>query len=135
MIVLVCGMPRSASTWSYNVCRALAEAAGKRLHAASGLYEADQFPDPAGFAPAADEVLLLKCHHPPAPVLHAAVAGGGAIDRIVFTVRDPRAAAASLTQTFGTSFKNAAREIQRSLLIWDLLRDRGAGLLLCPMRA
>ena len=128
--VLVSGMPRSGSTWSYRAVRLLVEAAGLSFDPASGVLG-----DGAGVAarltaalpPGPDHVLVLKCHFPDRATLDRAAAG----DLVnVYTWRDPRSVVASLRRTFGTSFKNAVRFAHRALAIHDCLRGDPSALVI-----
>ena len=134
MIIFVCGMPRSASTWSYNVCRKAVAAAGRKLHPLSGLYTQETLPPEEDLVTATDEVLLLMIHFLDAALLERIDNGQW---RAVYTVRDPRDATVSLMRTFNTSFKNSARQIHRSLLMWEYmaLNEIGTIVRYCKIRS
>lgn len=121
MIVIVSGMPRSGSTWSYNVCRQILDQAGMPLDPATGLYgDGGEIDEVVERGPAPGAALLVKCHIPGRRTVAAMKAGRL---RNIYTYRDPRDAVASLRRTFGTSFKNAVRVMHRWLRFIDDVAD------------
>lgn len=121
MIVVFSGMGRSGSTWSYNVVREIMRHAGIALDPESGLHDAGSAVDALVERGAAKgRPLLIKCHIPGLDTI-AAMAAGRVVN--IYTYRDPRDAAASISRTFGTSFKGAARWVHR----WLVYLDRVAG--------
>ena len=126
MIVLLSGMPRSASTWSYNVCRELCARAGLAIAPESGLYRTGEVAQRLAAGAAPGSALLVKCHFPPPEA--RALAAEGRIKNL-YTVRDPRDATASLMRTFGTGFKNSARQIERSLRLFEELEEKKGSLI------
>jgi hypothetical protein len=127
MIVLLSGMPRSASTWSYNVCRELCALRGLAVAPASGLYRTGEVSAPLAVGAAPGSALLVKCHFPPRAA-RALVAEGRL--KNLYTVRDPRDATASLMRTFGTGFRNSARQIERSLRLFEEWEQQKGSLIL-----
>jgi hypothetical protein len=117
VIVIVSGMPRSGSTWSYNVCRQILDQAGMPLDPATGLYgDGDEVDEIVARGPMPGAALLVKCHIPGRRTVAAMKAGRV---RNIYTYRDPRDAVASLRRTFGTSFRNSVRVIHRWLRFVD----------------
>lgn len=115
-IILCAGMPRSKSTWLYNVALKLANRGAK----ARGIYADTPAELEAEIASAGggDEVLVVKCHAPTAElVAFTRFLGGVAIT----SIRDPRDCAASLVETFGFSGADAVDAITRSIKALDRL--------------
>ncbi|MEZ5558739.1 MAG: sulfotransferase domain-containing protein [Pseudomonadales bacterium] len=103
MLILVYGLPKSASTFAAELCRDLARAAG---HDQEALREKYLGPDSGGGyvsnlpslvelagRMARDDLLVLKTHSPRMPELAALEADG--VLRTLVTYRDPRDAALS----------------------------------------
>ena len=108
--VLCAGLPRSASTWAFNVAAGLAEA-DNRWSQVTRLYSDDGLDDAAGTRMAEPGLVLIKTHAPSA-MLRCAFAWSGA--PVMLTVRDPRDSAASLMQQFGFAFEDAVRAVSSS---------------------
>ena len=108
--VLCAGLPRSASTWAFNVAAGLAEA-DSRWSQVTRLYSDDGLDDAAGTRMAEPGLVLIKTHAPSA-MLRCAFAWSGA--PVMLTVRDPRDSAASLMQQFGFAFEEAVRAVSSS---------------------
>jgi hypothetical protein len=107
MIVLVAGMPRSGSTFSFNVAREILRTRGTVYQEASE--------DVVGAACRSDGVdhLLIKAHKLDAPSLALARSGGM---RIIMTVRRAEDAVASLINTFDTVPETIALQVMRDWL-------------------
>ena len=113
LVVLCTGMPRSGSTWSYNVCRLLLEGTlgADKVRASyqeSGNADAylksrDQF----------DGSHVVKLHYP-GPGVMGAVHNG--LVKNICTSRHPMEAVASFREKFGMSLEVAARLIQKSMV-------------------
>ena len=89
MKILVCGMPRSMTTWAFNVLRELIAApGGQYLWIAPGSAEERAFVQ-------SDGLVLAKCHHFDRALAEAA-------DLVVYSYRDLRAAAVSYHRKFGS---------------------------------
>ena len=127
MIVAMCGMQRSASTWSYNVCREILQRAGLKIDPSSGQYSPEDLAEKASEGAAPNTALLLRSHWPHPTMIDRLKKGE---IRIVYTVRDPRDALASVMYTFENNFKNAVRDLERSLSFMDHLISNGGALLL-----
>jgi Sulfotransferase family len=119
MFVVCNGMPRSASTWSFNVAVAILRAVdpGALLH--TGYNE-----DPAAFlaqAPPGVRQIVLKCHSLP-PLLGALADAGAA--KLIYTFRDIADAAVSFMTMFGADFEHALAVMDGAL---DQLHAHGRG--------
>lgn len=90
MKILVCGMPRSMTTWAFNAIRELVRAPEARL-----LWIEPASPDEAVFAQSAGMV-IGKCHHFSPALAEAA-------DIVVYSYRDLRTAAVSAYRKFGAT--------------------------------
>ncbi len=110
MIVLVNGMVRSGSTWSYNVVLELLRRAlpDEPLHAGSNENLAAFLAD----SPHEAQHLVVKSHRLN-PVGRAMARTGAA--KLVFTVRDPWDATASSMRAFGHSFGQALWQVSMGL--------------------
>ena len=94
MVVVVAGMPRSGSTWSFNVARVALSSKGSALR----LMAADSLPEDVGmFIGHHARHLILKSHFPDAPVLNLlkTVAAKG-----IATLRDSAEASRSWEKAF-----------------------------------
>ena len=92
--ILVCGMPRSMTTWAFNAIRELVRAPEARL-----LWIEPASPDEAVFAQSAGMV-IGKCHHFSPALAEAA-------DIVVYSYRDLRTAAVSAYRKFGATGSRA----------------------------
>jgi hypothetical protein len=90
MKILICGMPRSMTTWALNVIRELVGSNVIQVHWVEPHLETSEL----GFASAQGSV-LAKCHHFSAQLATAA-------DVIVYSYRDLRTAAVSAQRKFGS---------------------------------
>ncbi len=129
MIVLCNGMPRSGSTWSFNVCLKLLRMADPRARICA------QFTHAPGdlidtLEPQCDH-LVLKSHG--LDCLSMAMSCSGAA-KVVYTHRDPYDAVASLMQMFQYTFEQAAEAIERALALYEFHRGHGQALIV-PYRA
>jgi hypothetical protein len=113
MIVFVAGMPRSGSTYAFNVARDASMRRGTLYQQAS--------PDFRTALDAAGRVdhVLIKAHE--ADELGIALAHQSAM-RVVCTVRRPEDAVASWMETFGSSEMDAIENIRRWLRFYAQLR-------------
>lgn len=119
MLVLCNGMPRSASTWSYNVAMALLRLTGEEVH--------------GGY----DENLHRFLRTLPPSSLHAVVklhsldgAGVGLAQvhaaKVIYTWRDLADATASYMAMFGTDFDRVLAIMSSSLDLYQHHRRNGA---------
>ena len=121
MIVLCTGMARSGSTWSFNACKGVIESAFPNM-TALGLYGESVRTIIETDGGKSDHI-VLKCHH---------VADDGSrtlIERqqckLIYTYREPCAAAASGIAVFGHSFEFMVATIRQSLEFLDYQRRVG----------
>lgn len=107
MIVLLAGMPRSGSTFSFNVVRDVLRARGTIYQEASG--------DMAGAVRRSNgaQHVLLKCHAVDTPSMELAKAGAA---RIIITIRRIEDALASWITTFEELPEDAAIDTMRNWL-------------------
>lgn len=87
--ILVCGMPRSMTTWTFNVVSALLADAPKTLWIEPASAEENLFANAEG-------IVLAKCHHYSDLLAHAATL-------ILYSYRDIRMAAVNYRRKFGSS--------------------------------
>jgi hypothetical protein len=120
MLVFCNGMPRSASTWSYNV------AVGLLRQATSGEvfggYDENLHRFLRGL-PASAAHAVLKCHSLDATGTGIAQLGGA---RVVYTWRNLADATASFMTMFGLSFDRAIAVMSSSLDLYRRHRRNGA---------
>ncbi|HEX4077345.1 MAG TPA: sulfotransferase [Rhizomicrobium sp.] len=119
MLVLCNGMPRSASTWSFNVVVKLLRAcAVGEVH---GGYDENvgRF---LKNSPACARHLVLKYHNED-PVGSRLVQAGAA--RAIYTRRDPADATVSFMTMFGVDFGRAVAVIADSLRMYRTMADLG----------
>lgn len=120
MIVLCNGMPRSASTWSFNVCRLLLQELRPRATLCARYHE--------NIAQAIDplcgsyEHVVLKCHTLDQRGREMCRAG---VARPVYTHRDPFDAIHSAMAMFQHTFDDALDSIRRSLELFEFHRANG----------
>jgi len=120
MIVLCNGMPRSASTWSFNVCRLLL----KDLRPDATLYgryheNLAEVIDP--LCGSYDHV-VLKCHTLDQRGREPCRSG---VARAIYTHRDPFDAIHSAMVMFRHSFEDALESIRRSMELFEFHRSTG----------
>lgn len=114
MIVLCNGMPRSASTWSFNVCRLLLQQLRPDATLCARYHE--------NLAEAIDPLrgsydhVVLKCHFLDQRGMELCQSG---IARAVYTHRDPFDAIYSLMIMFHHSFDDALDSVRRSLELFE----------------
>jgi hypothetical protein len=106
MIVVTLGVPGSASTWIFNVCRELLSADG--TVAAGFLHRDVDFAAPLAAGAAHT---LFKAHVLSRPMIEKLAALDA---RIFVTLRDPRDCVVSLLERFRYGFDRALREVMRS---------------------
>ena len=116
MLVLCNGMPRSASTWSFNVAMGLLRSTtGQQVH---GGFDENVARFLESVPPAADHI-VLKCHLLDG-VGRALVRTGAA--KVIYTWRDVADAVTSFLAMFGGGFDNALAVMESSLELYDLHR-------------
>lgn len=108
-IVVCLGLPRSGSTWVYNVARELLGRRYPEGPIACGF--SDDFSAPASTGPRAVRCFLIKAHNPTA---HFRALLGSTSVRLLISIRDPRDAVASLMQGFRLPFHDAAGAVYSS---------------------
>jgi hypothetical protein len=118
MLVFCNGMPRSASTWSFNVLVLLFRRLGRNVH--SG-YDENMHRFARDLPSAATDV-VLKCHSldPTATMLLQIGAA-----KVVYTWRDPADAIASFMEMFQTDFDHAFPVIAASIDLYHRHRRTG----------
>lgn len=97
MKILICGMPRSMTTWTFNVVSALLAEAPKSLWIEPASAEENQFANEGG-------IILAKCHHYSDLLAHAA-------SLILYSYRDIRTAAVSCRRKFGFECTRAQMDV------------------------
>lgn len=123
MLVICNGMPRSASTWSFNVVRELLSDGGAQSFCGydENLYRFFKS------APPETRDLILKCHSLD-PMGLALVRSGAA--KLIFTWRDPVDATASFMEMFEPDFERSLAIIKIALDLMSEHKKHGNGLLL-----
>jgi Sulfotransferase domain len=124
MLVICNGMPRSASTWSFNVAVALLRGSRRSDEVYSGYDE-----DIARFLesiPATAAHAVLKCHQ--LDTRGRATARSDA--KTIYTWRDPADAIVSCMRMFDYDFDNSLAVIDSSLQLYHFHREAGAALIL-----
>ena len=120
MIILCNGMPRSASTWSFNVCRLLLQELHPQATLCARYHE--------NIAEAMDPLrgsydhVVLKCHFLDERGRELCRAG---VARTVYTHRDPFDAIYSAMAMFHHTFEDALDSIRRSLELLEFHRASG----------
>lgn len=119
MLVLCNGMPRSASTWSYNVTMALLRHTAAEVH---GGYDENLHRFLCGL-PKSCVHAVLKCHS-----LDAAGLGLAQVQaaRVIYTWRDLADAAASFMTMFDVDFEHTIAVMSSSLDLYLHHRSNGA---------
>src|SRR5437016_1457023 len=107
MLVLCNGMPRSASTWTYNVTMALLGGTGRRVHGGYG----DRLVEFLKSAPPAEHLVVKSPFLTP---VGRALARTGAA-RVIYSWRDPADAIGSAMAVFGKPFDELLAVIDASL--------------------
>lgn len=107
MIVIVGGMPRSGSTFSFNIVRELLLARGTVAWASDNVLPQPQVLE-------ATEHFILKSHHPDPELLE--LMGSGAA-KCICTYRRPEDAVASWSDTFGFSLVDSIATV-RAWIQW-----------------
>jgi hypothetical protein len=125
MLVICNGMPRSASTWSFNVVVELLRRSEPGAELYSGYDE-----NVAHFlesAPPTATHIVVKCHKLDP---HGRALGQAAAARMIYTWRDPADAAVSCMRMFGYDFEHSLAEIESSLKLSLLHRRWGTTLIM-----
>jgi hypothetical protein len=125
MLVICDGMPRSASTWSFNVVLALL-----RRSQPSGEVHGGYDEDIARFlasVPSTATHAVVKCHQLD-PCGRTLAQTGAA--KLVYTWRDPADAAVSCMRMFGYDFEGALEVVGSSLELYRFHRRSRAALIL-----
>jgi Sulfotransferase domain len=125
MLVICNGMPRSASTWSFNVVLALLRCSQPSCEVYGGYDE-----DIARFLetlPSAAEHAVVKCHGLDARGRTLAQADS---TKILYTWRDPADAVVSCMRMFNYDFEHALAAVDSSLTLYDFHSQSGAALIL-----
>lgn len=108
-IVVCLGLPRSGSTWLYNVARELLGRRYPEGPIACGF--SDDFTAPQSKGPRPVRCFLIKAHNPNAR-FRALLNSTGV--RLLMSIRDPRDAVVSLMQSFRLPFRDAAGAVYSS---------------------
>ena len=119
MLVLCNGMPRSASTWSYNVAMALLRNSGPEVF---GGYDENLHRFLCGL-PASCVHAVLKCHSLDAAGLGLAQVHAA---KVVYTWRDLADATASFMTMFDVDFEHVVAVMSSSLDLYRRHRRNGA---------
>lgn len=117
--VFCSGMPRSGSTWSFNVCRYLLSINYGYPSVRSGYYGEDEALDDwykKNKRFFTTKHYVIKFHYP-GPRLLSAMQDNWI--RNIYTVRDPRDACSSYSNFFETSFDQSIKAIRNSLYFYD----------------
>ncbi len=114
MIIFCAGMPRSASTWSFNVAMRLLRAHAPDARIDSGFFE--NFAEWAAQKQERYDHLVAKCH--------AIDRSGASLLRLraakaIYTYRNPYDAVASAMNMFGLSFEESLDLIRESLRLYE----------------
>lgn len=132
LIVTCTGMPRSGSTWAYNVIRRLLEIGKGKNNRISASYRENLAGDSAlSAALQSSESTVLKMHYP-GPVTMRAIQSG--LVRNIYTYRDPLASIASFREMFGGTVSHAAEQIVRSIRNADIWRKHSGTTLFIDYR-
>jgi Sulfotransferase domain len=119
MLVLCNGIPRSASTWSYNVAMALLRNSAQDVY---GGYDENLQRFLAGVPPSCVHA-VLKCHSLSAVGLGLAQVQAA---KVIYTWRDLTDATASFMTMFGVDFEHAIAVMSSSLDLYRRHRSNGA---------
>lgn len=124
MLIICDGMPRSASTWTYNVVLALLRGLDPLVEVHSGYDEdVDRFLK-SSRSTAAHSV--LKCHGLDARGREMAESGQA---KAIYTWRDPADAVVSCMNMFGYDFESALTAIDSSLELHRFHQTTGSALI------
>jgi hypothetical protein len=120
MIVLCNGMPRSASTWSFNVCRRLFQLLRPQDSLCARYHEniAEVIDPLVG----SYDHLVLKCHSLDERGRELCLSGRSVA---IYTHRDPYDAISSIMTMFGHPFESALESIRHSLDLREFHRATG----------
>ena len=125
MVVICNGMPRSASTWAFNVVLGLCRATDPSSEVYSG-YDENVERFFASTPPTAVHV-VVKCHGLD-PYGRTLVRSGAA--KTIYTWRDPADVVASCMAMFGYDFERAFAAVESSFVLCDFLRRAGTALIM-----
>lgn len=125
MLVVCNGMPRSASTWSFNVALGLL----KPLAPAGGVYSAydESMVRFLESVPPATAHALVKCHELDA---HGRALAQTGTAKVIYTWRDPADAVASCMRMFSHDFGTALACVEASLDLYAFHQRCGTALIL-----
>jgi hypothetical protein len=120
VIILCNGMPRSGSTWSFNVVKSLIQ----RTTPTESLYSgySENISAFLSDVPAGTKHIVLKCHGL-TPAGKALASAGAA--KVIYTWRDPADAVYSQMKMFSSSFDEALRLVEASLALYVFHRVTG----------
>ena len=113
-------MPRSASTWSFNVCKRLLQYGYSNSRFYTGF--SDQFTPLMEDLGSHYDHIVLKSHQPDRLARSLVIKGGA---KAVYTHRDPYDAVASYMRMFERPFEEAIKAIGDSLEMYRELRPSG----------
>ena len=119
MLVICNGMPRSASTWSYNVAMAIVRSTAEEIY---GGYE-ENLQRFLGRLPASCVHAVLKCHSLDASGLGLAQLRAA---KVIYTWRELADATASFMNMFDVDFEHAYAVMSSSLDLYRCHRSNGA---------
>jgi hypothetical protein len=119
MLVLCNGIPRSASTWSYNVAMAVLRNSAQEVY---GGYDENLQRFLAGVPPSCAHA-VLKCHSLSTVGLGLAQVRAA---KVIYTLRDLTDATASFMTMFGVDFEHAIAVMSSSLDLYQRHRSNGA---------
>ena len=126
MLVCCSGMARSGSTWSYNVCRRIAEATG--LPTVAGFYgegdALDAYIEDRHLTEFPGHVVLKL--HQPGPVLLELILQGAATN--IYTIRDPRDCLCSRMRFENRAFDDSLLAVVGNLLMYNCYETAGGSL-------
>lgn len=125
MIVICNGMPRSASTWSFNVATALLHRSQPLCEVHGGYDEntarfLESIPSTATHA-------VVKCHELD---VHGSALAQSGVGKVIYTWRDPADATVSAMRMFGYDFERSLAVIDSSLELYSFHRRWGGALIL-----
>ena len=118
-LVFCSGMPRSGSTWSYNVCRLLLTETFGEENVERVYREAADAERYLTQINGSQKVHLLKLHYPGQTAMQFVTEGKA---KNIYTLRDPLDALASFKEVFGDPVQSAAKRIRHSLEAADRFR-------------
>jgi hypothetical protein len=126
MLIICNGMPRSASTWTYNVAMALLRETGLRVHGGYG----DRLVEFLKSAPAADHIVVKTPFLTP---VGRTLARTGAA-RVIYSWRDPADAIGSAMAVFDKPFEELLAAMDASLELRAFHHSTGNAVILAYQR-